>query len=253
MLTHLNDRGEVELATRREVVRRVAEFDQFFSCYKDNQLKAQGAVATVAQLVNRKDSFTRMQMAHEAEQRRRREDMEAVAEARRAHQRALSQVRDDLFRLFGEQDAHKRGKSLEGVLARLFEVSGILVRDPFIVSEGGPIEQIDGAVELDGRLYLVEMKWCSEPLGRGEVAPHLVSVWGRAGAGGIFISASGFTDSAIADFKTALADRTVVLVELREVVRALDVGFPLADLLKAKVQEATLTKRPLTYPLEERS
>ena len=29
------------------------------------------------------------------------------------------------------------------------------------------------------RLYLVEMKWWEKPIGRQEIAPHLVSVYGR--------------------------------------------------------------------------
>jgi hypothetical protein len=61
-------------------------------------------------------------------------------------------------------------KALEGVLNRLFEVEHILIREAFEVhdegADGGTIEQIDGAIELDGRMYLVEMKWWSQPFGR---------------------------------------------------------------------------------------
>jgi hypothetical protein len=35
VLTQLNDRGEPALRERREVVRRVAEFEEFSSCYPD--------------------------------------------------------------------------------------------------------------------------------------------------------------------------------------------------------------------------
>jgi len=60
----------------------------------------------------------------------------------------------------------------------------------------------------------------------------------------------GFHDSAIADYKTALAQHTVVLVDLQEIVMALDRGLLLLDdLLRPKLQEAALSRRPLIYPL----
>ena len=70
---------------------------------------------------------------------------------------------------------------LEGVLNRLFKAEDILIREAFEVRDDGPsagtIKQIDGAIELDRRVYLVEMKWWSGPLGRGEVASHLVRIF----------------------------------------------------------------------------
>lgn len=92
------------------------------------------------------------------------------------------------------------------------------------------------------------MKWWRERLGRADVSPHLVSVYGR-NTGGIFISASGYHDSAIAEFKTALAQRTVVMVELEEIVVALSMDHPIDDLLNDKIQAAILTRQPLVYPL----
>lgn len=252
VLTHMNELGDRGLAQRRQLVKRVCEFDDFTVCWPDNQLKAKGAVAAVAELVNKKDYFTRLQDMREREQGEYRAARRAEAKRIAAARDAREQVKKDLYRLFGETDPHRRGKALEGVLNRLFQSNGILVRDAFVVtgSDGeGVIEQIDGAVEIDGRVYLVEMKWWDKPLGRTDVAPHLVSVYGRGEAGGIFISNSGYRDSAIAEFKTALGQRTVILVELEEVVTVLDRDLPLMELLRPKLQEATLSKRPLTYPL----
>jgi restriction endonuclease Mrr len=116
--------------------------------------------------------------------------------------------------------------------------------------EGGVIEQIDGAVEIDGRTYLVEMKWWQEPMGRAEVSPHLVSVYGRGDVGGIFISNSGYNPSAIKVHKTALTTRTVIMVELREIVMIMERDLSLPDLLRPKLREAALSKNPLFYPLD---
>jgi hypothetical protein len=159
-------------------------------------------------------------------------------------------VKGDLFKLFGDTNPQRRGKALEGVLNRLFQTADILLREAFVVTtpEAGVVEQIDGAIEIDGHVYLVEMKWWDKPLGRAEVASHLVSVYSRGDAGGIFISASRYHESAIEDYKTALALRTVVLVELEEIVEVLDNNASLKELLRAKIREATLSKRPLYRP-----
>ena len=66
----------------------------------------------------------------------------------------------------------------------------------------GIVEQIDGAVEIDGVLYLVEMKWWETAIGRHEIAPHMLSVYGRGDVGGIFTSYSGFSAAAIEEAKT---------------------------------------------------
>ena len=128
VLTDLNAWGDAGLAARRQVIKRVSEYDDFSSCYPDNQLKAQGAVAVVAQLVNKKDSFTRLQLIQDEEQRKHRDAMDAELRAKKARREALDQVRTNLFALFAEKDPHRRGKALEGVLNRLFETSDILVR-----------------------------------------------------------------------------------------------------------------------------
>src|SRR5262245_19014262 len=49
ILTHVNDLGDSGLRQRREILKRVSEFDDFSCCWSDNQLKARGAVSTVAQ------------------------------------------------------------------------------------------------------------------------------------------------------------------------------------------------------------
>ena len=207
VLAHVNELGDSGLGQRRQVLKRVSEFDEFSSCYPDNQMKARGAVATLAQLINKKDSFTRLQEQRDQELKRHRDAKRAATAKREAQRSRREEIKATLFALFGEQNPHRRGKALEGVLNRLFESEKILLRDAFEVRDddtGGTIEQIDGAVELDGRVYLVEMKWWNQPLGRGEVASHLVRIYGRGDVGGILISNSPYHPSAVADCKDAL-------------------------------------------------
>lgn len=67
ILERLNAKGEVALRERREVLRRVVDFANFDSCWPDDQLKAKGLVASIRDVVNQKDAFTRMNNAREEE------------------------------------------------------------------------------------------------------------------------------------------------------------------------------------------
>ena len=69
VLQRLNERGEGTLRERRVVLRRVVEFTNFDACWPDDQLKAKGQVASVRDIVNQKDSFTRMNQARERNDR----------------------------------------------------------------------------------------------------------------------------------------------------------------------------------------
>jgi restriction system protein len=159
----------------------------------------------------------------------------------------LEQVKKDLYALFGQSDPQKRGKLLEDVLNRLFRLGGILVREAFVrvaLTGEGIIEQIDGVIELDGEIYLVEMKWWEKPLGTGEVSHHLVRVFNRHCARGVLISYSGFTDPAVVTCKESLARMVVVLCGLQEIVQLLEREDDLAEFLRKKVRAAVIDKNP---------
>lgn len=102
---------------------------------------------------------------------------------------------------------------------------------------------------LDGHTYFVEMKWISEPVGVALLAPHLVRLFGRAEARGIFISSDGYTDTAIAQCKEALVQKVIVLSTLQEIVGCLDRGNDFAGFLRKKINEVILTKNPFVNVL----
>jgi restriction system protein len=254
ILTRLNERGETTLRERREILKRVTEFDDFSTCWPNDQLKAKGLVAEIRRVVDVKDSFTRMRQEVEKERKKRQAEHEARITEIREKQVELTSIKDDLFALFGIPDdqSQKRGKLLESVLNRLFDSGGILVREAFelVGGEGeGITEQIDGVVEIDGYLYLVEMKWWKDPLGTAEVSPHLVKVFNRGHAGGVLISNSGYTRPAIKTCKEALTKKIVVLCELQEIVMLLEQQAGLKDFLKRKINAAVIDKEPLFKPL----
>ena len=247
VLTRLNERGEATLGPRREIVRRVTEYEDFSTCYPNDQLKAKGLVAEVRRVVNVKDSFTRMQQAGDAARRdnmaRREQEQAAIL----AKKHEIESVNRDLGKLFAEQNPQKRGKLLEGVLNRLFAAYGVLVREAFERrnDKGDCLEQIDGVIELDNQMYFVEMKWTTASTSRDDISSHLVRVYHRRHARALFISASGYSEAAIAVSTEALQLTVLALSTLREFVLLLDRQEDLADFLRAKINAASIDKQPL--------
>jgi restriction endonuclease Mrr len=256
ILTRLNDMGDAALRERREVVKRVVQWEDFSSGYENQRFEAEGYVAKIQKLVNIKDSFTRMNQEREKAEYENRKKRDADIAERQRLKTERDRIKADLFALFTETNAHKRGTALEDVLNRLFKSYCILIRESFrrVGSAGeGVIEQIDGVIDLDGNVYLVEMKWWSEPLGVSEVAQHLVRVFNRDAARGILISQSGYTDPAVTTCRESLAKSVFVLAKLEEIVFLLEREGSLAELLRAKVQGAIVDKNPLVEPHKAQS
>jgi hypothetical protein len=67
----LNELGERSLRERREVVKRVTDCHDFSVCWENDQAAARGLVAQIRELVNVKDSFTRMNLERENERKAR--------------------------------------------------------------------------------------------------------------------------------------------------------------------------------------
>ena len=247
-LVKVNARGDSGLRPRREIIKRVVEFEDYSSCWPEDQLKARGLVAAVREAVNKKDAFTRMHQERDVERAevvaRQRADHAAAAEKRAK----IESVNSRLISLFGMDDRpHERGKLLEAVLNDLFSAYGVNVREDFRRKDPDSsvvIEQIDGVIELDGAIHLVEMKWLNSPVGVGEFLPHLSRLFLRANAHGIFISSSGYTEPVVKECATALAQKTMILCSLQEFVMLLQRQGDLIAFLKRKSQAAIVDKNP---------
>jgi hypothetical protein len=244
----LNARGDSTLAPRREVIKRVVEFEDFSSCWPQDQLKAKGAVSEVRRVVNVKDSFTRMKQERDAEKA----EVQATVQAERAvalaRKMRIGELRDQLFGLFALDDKPQaRGKLLETVLNGLFSAYGVLLHEDFKRRDPDSstvLEQVDGVIVLDGIIHLVEMKWLKDPVGIADFSPHLVRLFGRANASGIFISNSEFTEPVLKECANALNQRTMFLCSLHEIVMLLQNEADLLAFLRKKSQAAVVNKQP---------
>ena len=253
-LQRLNERGEAGLAYRREVLKRVVEFASFDSCWPADQLKAKGLVASIREVVNQKDSFTRMNQAREEERAARLADVERANKAKQEQAAKIEAAKNEFYGLFvSTLTAQQRGKKLESALNNVFRAYGILVKEAFhLVGESGEgiVEQIDGVIELKGVLHFVEMKWYKDPVGKGEISEHLVRLISRAEARGLIISASDFTDPAIHTCREFLQHKLVSLCHLQELVFLLERQADLSAFLAQKIEAAQIHKNPYFKPLE---
>lgn len=248
VIQRINEKGDSALRTRREVVKRVVEFEDFSTCWPNDQLKAKGLVGELRRVVNVKDSFTKMSNEREREKQERIKAREKEIVEKCKRQEEIEKIKSDFYALFGlENEPQKRGKHLEKVLNALFSSYGILVKEDFkrVDPDGaGIIEQIDGVVELAGHIYLVEMKWVKEPIGVEKLSQHLVRIYGRHDARGLFIASEGYADSAVTQCREALLQKTIALISLHEVVRMLERQGDFVQLLSRKIQAATVDKNP---------
>jgi restriction system protein len=247
VLQRVNEAGDSELRTRREILKRVVDWEDFSVCWPNDILKAKGLVAEIRRVINVKDSFTRMSIERENERKQRQAEYARKIEAKQRLDEQVDALRIEMNSLFSMSDPQKRGKRLESVLNRMFQLSGLLIREAFCLSGDageGVYEQIDGVVEVDGSIYLVEMKWHNHPLGRADVAEHLIRIFSRGNARGILISATGYTEPAIAVCKESLSKATVVLCTLEEIVMLLERRAQLADWLRTKIQAAIVDRNP---------
>jgi restriction system protein len=237
VLTRLNERGEAALGERREVLRRVVEFEDFSVCWPDDQAAAKGHVADIRRVVDVKDSFTRMRQERDREHQAHTRQREARAAELRKRKAAREKVKNELYGLFKEgADPHQRGRDFEAVLNRLFKLDGILIRESFCrkKEDGQTVEQIDGAVEIAGHLYLVEVKWHKEPIDVQDVQVLLARLFLRPEARGIFIAANGYTQPAIEIQRQAASQKILLLCHLADIVQVLEREESFGDFFKSK-------------------
>jgi len=246
LLSHVNEKGEAGLRERREILKRVVEFEDFSTCWPEDQLKAKGLVGEIRRVINVKDSFSRMNQERDREAVARREAMEARQRESEAEKRRQEDAQKELFAAFAEVNPQSRGTKAEAALNKIFAAHQIAVRESFrVVTEGGAtLEQIDGVIELDGHLYFVEVKWLSEPVDVNHVSRHLVRVYHRGQSRGLFVSSTAFSPPALEVCREALQRTVVALCLLDELVMALERGDSLAQLLRKKIVAAQTDKNP---------
>jgi restriction endonuclease Mrr len=168
------------------------------------------------------------------------------------HKETLEKIKKEFFSLFSETDFQKRGKQLEKVLNDYFKCYGILIKEDFKRTGepgDGIIEQIDGIIEIDNQIYFVEMKWKKDSIGSDDIYAHLGRIYHRTNAHGIFISASGYTPSALTAAKEAFVKNALlVFFNLEELVKVIENEIDFIQYSRKKIQSAIIDKDPYCFP-----
>lgn len=248
ILERINQNSDKYLRQRREILKRITEFEAFSTCWESDQLKAKGLVSEIQKVINVKDSFARMKQERDNEQKIRQEEHRKKIQEIQKREERVEKIKKDLFSLFNETNPQKRGKSLESVLNGCFKVYEILVKEDFkrLGAPGeGIIEQLDGVVEVDNQIFLVEMKWKKDSIGIDDIFSHLGRIYHRANAHGIFISASGYSPSGVTAAKEALIKNALlVMFDLEEFVKVIDGEIDFKNYLRDKIKTAIIEKEP---------
>lgn len=100
VLTKVNARGDNGLRASREILKRVVEFESFETCWENDQYKAKGLVASIREIVDKKDSFIRMKQERDAERDKRLAKKQAERTAAAEKQAKIEEVSCRLSALF---------------------------------------------------------------------------------------------------------------------------------------------------------
>lgn len=150
-------------------------------------------------------------------------------------------------KLFSIQNPQERGKKLESVLNDIFDYFKIGVKEDFIIYDdetGKNYEQIDGVVEINHYLTLVEMKWEKNALGADKVGRFMSRLMVRKNVDGIIISYSSFTETAIVTAKEALAVSVLALIDLKDIFDVINQEKDLSEFFSEVIQNVKLYKNP---------
>jgi len=139
----------------------------------------------------------------------------------------------------------RRGYAFERLLNKLFSFEELEPRSSYQLAG----EQIDGSIYFDGRFYLLEAKWHSEPLPASTIYQFKGKVDGKlAGTLGIFISMSGYAEDAV-DALTLGKGLNVILVDSSDMDAAIRREYGIKKVLKTKIRMAA-EKGVIYFPVE---
>lgn len=248
VLESLNSKDTDEyLGIRRQLLQRVVDFTAFNTCYDNDVDSAKARIYEIKQLVNLKDSVTKHEQFIENERNEKLKAKQQQLSRIVTSKTKFDTIANDFNKLFTITNPQLRGKSLETVLNELFTFFKIGIRESFCIAdeESGKIyEQIDGTIELNNYLTLVEMKWEHDPIGVNPLSRFMTRLFVRSNVDGIIISYSSFTDTAPPIAKEGLSQRTIALIDLQDISKILTLKKDLPEYLTSLIREVRLTKNP---------
>ena len=140
----------------------------------------------------------------------------------------------------------ERGYAFEKFLNTLFNTFDMKARSPFRLVG----EQIDGSIEFEGNIYLIEAKWQNALVGNTDLLVLHGKVGGKATwSRGVFISYSGFTQEGLEAFSKG-RPTNLIAVTGQDLYFILEGGMPLDQMIRLKARLAAEEGR-VYVPVQE--
>lgn len=112
-------------------------------------------------------------------------------------QRYIDLVKLDNLKGLTKQMKQQRGRDFEDLINDVFEEETILLCKGYHTSDNSS-EQIDGAISLENRVFLIEVKWVKSPLAASELYSFIGKIDNKFfGTLGIFISRNKLSENFI--------------------------------------------------------
>ncbi len=149
------------------------------------------------------------------------------------YRQQLYELKTEFYDLSTLDNRQEAGYRLEKLLSRLFEISGLNSRSPFKVCG----EQIDGSVEIDNNIYLIEVKWTSHPINESDLLVFRGKIEGKSSfTRGMFLAINGFTKESIKALTTG-KQPNFFLIDGYDLSLVLEGKYSLEELLKYKIRK----------------
>ncbi|SHJ80735.1 Restriction endonuclease [Anaerocolumna jejuensis DSM 15929] len=247
VLEVLNRETDKMLGVRRKLLQRVIEFDSFEMCYANDKDRAKANVADIQKLVKLKDTVTKYEnyLSSERNQKiqNKNEEIEKISKNKNRYIELLEQFEA----LFSNNNPQERGKKLEIILNQIFKYFRIGIKEDFVIYDeetGKNYEQIDGVIEINHYLTLLEMKWEKNSIGADKIGRFMSRLLVRRNVDGIIISYSSYTETAIITAKEALSISVIALVDLKDIYDVLKQEKDLLTYFTYLIQNVKLYKSP---------
>lgn len=132
-----------------------------------------------------------------------------------------------------ETSKQNKGYEFEKYLRDLFDAAGLKPRESYRIKG----EQIDGSIEFNGNVYLVEAKWTGGPVNRSDLVVFADKVSRKSKfTRGIFVSHSGYVENAVETYAIGKTPE-IILIYMKEMTWALENGIDIEDVLSKKVRK----------------
>lgn len=143
-----------------------------------------------------------------------------------------------------EADDQARGYGFQDAMAKLFRIEGMSFEPGYRRHE----TQVDGAVEVDGWYYLLELRWRRKPASLLDLTALRDKVKRSSRQTmGLFVSMSGWTLGAERGLRGE-GEQTVILMKRADVAAVLEGSARLPDLMRAKARHLALYGEPYLAP-----